>query len=160
MSLQQIQITSAASSSTAGTESATTAVAGIGVVARGVVFVMRAGGEVRRGHVRAGVTDVNDLCRDGRRYLTSAGRYWFVMNRDNDLPRDLVRSRQPINLAFRRWFPASQYVGDILVVRTRSARSDTIDTRPWSLRRLARFLAAPSTDPNDHHLNIGLKVTT
>jgi hypothetical protein len=119
------------------------------------VYLFKArSGKVVRQRLSADVKDINELCAESK-YLTSAGCVWFVMHPDNDLPRDFSATREPTNRALQASFPASRYVGDILVVKTRTADSDVIDRRPWKVRpHLERYTARRSSpaDDSDPHL--------
>ena len=51
--------------------------------------------------------------------MTFAGPVWFIMHEDNDLPRTLRKSKLLLNCSMKiAYLPESEYIGDIIAVKT------------------------------------------
>lgn len=108
-------------------------------------YLLLASGEVQESRLRArtiGAITPADLGHEnGELFMTSAGGDTFlVMLAANDCPRaeDIGKSSLPVNLALRRFFPKSPFVGNVLVVKTKSADLDcaAISSKPFDLAAL------------------------
>lgn len=113
-------------------------------------YLLKCDGQVVDYHLPAEIKDINEVQINS--YMTFAGAVWFIMHEDNDLPRTRRRSKLLLNCSMKSLFPESEYIGDIIAVKTIDTVSDELDRGDWSLFELLQLYKGHKSE-EDHHLH-------
>ncbi len=90
------------------------------------------------------IKDINDTptskyCGSEDNYLVSIGDgLWLYTHIDNDFKESFQKTNLTTNLALQKWFPSSQYVGHLLMLKTVDQESDELDFTDWDLEKILK----------------------